>query len=506
MSLPVLIPTLLDFERSPGRFPLAKREPALLFDCAHTVLLLAAGRPVDGLEDWETSGQEQARRAARFFVRTALLRPGTDAYTVLGLSRLADADSIRSHYRLMIRLTHPDFSGGDSEWPADAATRINLANDVLSSARKRADLDRTLAEAVSATGVHGSRPASHVHAAVAQRASRSPAPRSTSATGQPPARGAQGVGIPVGLKMLVFGGGAVATVVGLLVLNPPGDDRSLVARESATSGEQSATQVPSATPAVQLASTDDLPPGSEVPRDPLKLTRELGLLPSRQDPAPVKALPQPAPAKEVLRPAPAAERPIKTVVVAPRIRVTELPAPPPDATDAAPAAAPAQASAPNLPSPSPALRPPLPVVAVDTAPAPATLAISAAPAVTPKAPRLPEVQPLLARIEQVAQRGLGVPLAMLIHPGSRKTPGTQKFVFDFQDALAGYRVTGLARTDVDSREVGDQLDVDLRMHFNLEDVQGSSLSRQVSVRARFGKVEDHVALVRMTLIPPGGGR
>lgn len=493
MSLPVLIPTLLDFERSPGRFPLAKREPALLFDRAHTVLLLAAGRPVDGLEDWEASGQAQARRAARFFVRMALLRPGTDAYTVLGLPRLADADTIRSHYRLMIRLTHPDFSGGDSEWPDDAATRINLANDVLSSTSRRADLDRTLTEAASAAGVHGSRPAPHAPAAVAQRASRPPAPRAAGATGPQPARGAaQGVEVPAWLKMLVFGAGAVAAVVGLLVLNPSGDDRSLVARDTAVSGEQAATTAPSATtPAVQLASTDDLPPGSEVPRDPLKLTREMGLLPSRLEPAPVKALPQPAPAKEVLRPAPLAERPIKTVVVAPRIRVTELPAPPPEAIAVAPAAVSAQASAPTQPSP---------------APAPTTLTTSAAPAVTPKAPRLPEVQPLLARIEQVAQRGLGVPLAMLIHPGSRKTPGTQKFVFDFQDALAGYRVTGLARTDVDSREVDDQLDVDLRMHFNLEDVQGSSLSRQVAVRARFGKVEDNVALVRMTLIPQAGGR
>lgn len=111
---------------------------------------------------------------------------------------------------------------------------------------------------------------------------------------------------------------------------------------------------------------------------------------------------------------------------------------------------------------------------------------------------------MLVRIEQAAQQGLGVPLAMLIHPSARKNPGTQKFVFDFQDALAGYRVMGLTRTEVDSREVGDQLDVDLRMHFNLEDLQGSTLSRKVGVRARFGKLDDKVALVRMTVVSQGG--
>ena len=501
MSLHVLIPTLLDFERSPGRFPLAKREPALLFDGCHTVLMLAAGRPVEGLEAWATGGQEQARRAARFFVRTALLRPGTDAYTVLGLSRLADADAVRSHYRLMIRLTHPDFSGGDSEWPADAATRINLANDVLSSASRRADLDRTLAEAAAAASALRARPAPLAQATVTQRASRPPALRKPGAPGQKQDRRAQGFQVPTRLKMVVLAAGACAAVVGLLVLNPSGNDRSLITRETVASSDPAAVTSPPTTPTVQLASTDDLPPAAEVPRDPLKLTTELGLLSSRRETAPAKAIPQPAPAPVALRPAPPPkELPIKTVVLAPRIRVSELPAP--EASTAVPASATAaatdQAAASALTKPE--VRATVPVAAAEPAPVPV------ATAATPKAPRLPEVQPLLARIEQVAQRGLGVPLAMLVHPSSRKAPGTQKFVFDFQDALAGYRVTGLARTDVDSREVGDQLDVDLRMHFNLEDVQGSSHSRQVGVRARFGKVEDNVALVRMTLIPPSGGR
>jgi hypothetical protein len=45
---------------------------------------------------------------------------------------------------MLMRLTHPDFSGGARFWPADAATRINQANDVLSSPMGRQNYDRTL--------------------------------------------------------------------------------------------------------------------------------------------------------------------------------------------------------------------------------------------------------------------------------------------------------------------------------------------------------------------------
>ena len=500
MSLPSLISVLLDFERSPGRFPLAKREPAPLFDQSRTVLLLAAGRAVEGLEAWDAAGQEKARRAARFFVRAALLRPGTDPYTVLGLPRSADADAIRSHYRLMIRLTHPDFSGGDSEWPADAATRINLANDVLSSASRRADLERTLAEA--AAGVSSSRPGASggnvpQHRVRTQGAGRPQAVRGPRETASKPE--SRPVEIPAKLKMAMLACGALAATGALLALNPSGRDSSLVTRESARPDTADPGPVSStATPTLQLATVDDEPPsGSGVPADSLKLSREMGLSPPKQGAAAAQAAVPQIPALTALRPASAVERPTKVLTATPRSKATDTTAP-----IAAASAQPASPAPVLVAQPAPVVIAPDPAKVADPAPQ----ATSTTPAVAPKAPRLPEVRPLLARIEQTAQRGLGVPLAMLIHPSTRKNPGTQKFVFDFQDALAGYRVTGLTRTDVDSREVGDQLDVDLRMHFDLEDLQGSSLSRQVGVRARFGKVEDSVALVRMTVISQAGGR
>lgn len=137
-----LLPALLDFERSPGRFPVALREPRPLFEHIGSVMLLAAGRPVAGLPAVPAIGPE-LRRAARFFVRTVMLRPGSDAFTLLGLKADFEPAQLREHYRLMIRLTHPDFEAAGERWPADAATRINLAHDLLSSPQEWAN--RTMA-------------------------------------------------------------------------------------------------------------------------------------------------------------------------------------------------------------------------------------------------------------------------------------------------------------------------------------------------------------------------
>ncbi|WP_137922399.1 J domain-containing protein [Hydrogenophaga sp. 2FB] len=130
-----LLLKLLDFERSPGRYPVALREPRPLFDHIDSVMLIAAGRPVEGLRV-APANEHELNRAARFFVRTVMLRPGADPLTLLGLSPGFEPEQLREHYRLMIRLTHPDFVAQGERWPADAATRINLAKDLLSAPRK----------------------------------------------------------------------------------------------------------------------------------------------------------------------------------------------------------------------------------------------------------------------------------------------------------------------------------------------------------------------------------
>lgn len=139
---PALAACLLDFEAYPGRYPLALREPRLLFEHGTEVLALASGRSVDGLPQ-DLALEAELRQAARFFVRTVMLRPGTDHYTLMGLTPSFDPARLRDHYRMLMRLTHPDFGGGgDRYWPLDAATRVNHANDVLSSKVDREDYDR----------------------------------------------------------------------------------------------------------------------------------------------------------------------------------------------------------------------------------------------------------------------------------------------------------------------------------------------------------------------------
>lgn len=146
-----LIAALLDFEALPGRYPLTLREPRALFECSHEVLLLASGRPVDHL----ALGPLQApgvQRAACFFVRMAMLRPGVDHYTLLGLEPGFKRETLREHYRMLMRLTHPDVPSSSSAWPSGSASRINLANDVLSSRVGKAEYDGWLANSARRLG------------------------------------------------------------------------------------------------------------------------------------------------------------------------------------------------------------------------------------------------------------------------------------------------------------------------------------------------------------------
>ena len=134
---------LLDFQAYPGRYPTASREPRILFDRVTDVLTLAADRNVDGLPE-DPDLQQRLRDAARFFVRAAMLRHGLDHFALLGLHRGFEPALLRDHYRMLIRMTHPDFASDQNEWPADAATRINLANDVLASPERRQAYEQSL--------------------------------------------------------------------------------------------------------------------------------------------------------------------------------------------------------------------------------------------------------------------------------------------------------------------------------------------------------------------------
>ena len=230
-----LLPALLDFERSPGRYRVVLREPRPLFEHTLAVLQLAVGRSVDGLADLahEPAQTDELKRAARFFVRTVLLRPGVDHYTLLGLAPGCEADELREHYRLMIRLTHPDFAAGSGEaWPADAATRINQANDVLSSFERRSDYNAALASAQPVASA-----AAGAAAASAKVAQKKPAtPRSRVLTLRPKkdadaAAERTGPRVPRGVKIALASLGALGAATALLLNGPAGDSGSLAVRK-----------------------------------------------------------------------------------------------------------------------------------------------------------------------------------------------------------------------------------------------------------------------------------
>ena len=133
----MLCETLLDFAAAPGRHALRLREPALLFDELDLVALWALGRVPEGLSE-----PQAVRQAALLFVLRACFAPGLNHYQLLGLPPSFAAGQLRTRYRALIRLTHPDM--GIEGLPLGAAGMVNRAHAVLADAAQRAVYDRQL--------------------------------------------------------------------------------------------------------------------------------------------------------------------------------------------------------------------------------------------------------------------------------------------------------------------------------------------------------------------------
>jgi curved DNA-binding protein CbpA len=141
-----------------------------------------------------------------------MLRPGANHYEVLGLTRGGDLAALREHYRLLIRMTHPDFAGDGEKWPDDAAARVNRANDTLSSSVQRAVYDSQLDSA-----------------AVSRLASKNVPVR------VPPKHQRAAGGSKRTLGAYLSGALAVAVVAALIALWPSEDDASLGATPTSMS-------------------------------------------------------------------------------------------------------------------------------------------------------------------------------------------------------------------------------------------------------------------------------
>ncbi|UCU94186.1 J domain-containing protein [Hydrogenophaga taeniospiralis] len=479
-----LLPALLDFERSPGRYRVVLREPRPLFEHTLAVLQLAVGRSVDGLADLahEPAQTDELKRAARFFARTVLLRPGVDHYTLLGLAPGCEADELREHYRLMIRLTHPDFAAGSGEaWPADAATRINQANDVLSSFERRSDYNAALASAQPVASA-----AAGAAAASAKVAQKKPAtPRSRVLTLRPKkdadaAAERTGPRVPRGVKIALASLGALGAATALLLNGPAGDSGSLAVRK-----------LPS------------------VANPTLQAETSLVLAGGAASEAQVDTAPIPAPAP-VAEPEPVAPQP------KPRRNRTKSELAAAKAAEASASGAPGEAAlslmmdtrmgatvampvsmtvAATVPAPAPAPR------AAAPAPAPAVLpAEPAAPAASRAAlpaPTLAQVQPALSNLVASLPSGRGENMAQWIDSGFRAHPDTGRFVGRFNQLLAGLRVTQLGHVRFSSRTQGVQLVVDGVIGLHTQDMNNEARVRDLHLRAFFQPQDGQAVLTHL---------
>jgi DnaJ domain len=505
-----LVPVLLDFAAYPGRYASGRREPAELFQQITTVLQLACDRQVAALS-LSDADQARAAAAARVFVAQALLRPGADHYAVLGLESDFDAERLREHYRLLMRLTHPDFAASsDRLWPADAATRINMAKDVLSSPVQRAAYDRLQ----SATANPPASPAS------APRTSRPAAPGpSRAAPGVRPAararyaslhlrRAVQRVlGLPgmgffgtrsgtmtlMGLAGLLTAGTVWVSGAGeeLRVASAPITHAAAPAEVTARHPAWAAPRavLPAVVPEVVVASQAEQ--GQNDPK-PVELTRAdipEAESPSRvSTPQPQLVLPRPAP--QVVAPPPA------PLLVTPRVL--------PRAVPGLEREVPLQAG--RVPAPLASVAQPAPLEARVSAPAPALVAstrpvdadvavavridrggdaVASLPSVVGGRITMADVQPALANVVSAMQSGRAEDVLVWVDRSSRRAEAGTQFVQAYNQALAGGRVLKVGKVQFRGRAFADQMVVDGVVQLHVSDDSPRGSVRDVHLRAFF---------------------
>jgi hypothetical protein len=490
---------LLDFEAFPGRYPLALREPRLLFDHGTEVLILASGRPAEGLPQDEAL-QVQLRKAARFFVRTAMLRPGADHYTLLGLKPAFDSATLRDHYRMLMRLTHPDFSGGGRFWPADAATRINQANDVFSSPMGRQNYDRTLGGSK-----HPPWQPPHGDAAALARPQATPTSHPRSGTSSPvwrrAAMGALLASGVLGAGIWLFSGAPEPDhgVMQVQAVPPVQAPSETVLAAASGAAVAPAAMAPGSDPVVAQQAA---PPPASLP-----VAGAQGRMPEPPE-AKVAARQTADPDRVGYKPgAPLAQAgwASRTVAPAPSGGLEVRPVP---GVDAAPAPAPSTA----LPQ-VPAVAMPAAVTSLQAAGsglAPAVTQASPQPAragattvavneAAPLAGRLgmEDVQPLLGQVLGVLQSGRGEQVLRWVERPVRPGDGADGFVLAYNRAVVNARAVRLGTVRFSGRPVGDGLQVDGLVTLHLQDEYQQASTRELVLRAQFAARGGQAVLTRL---------
>jgi len=463
---------LLEYHRTPGKYPLLLRRPEILFSSIKEVLQLASGR----LPDAEAPASLAVQRAAGFFVRTALLYPAADHYALLGLSRNSDTPAIKERYRHMMRLMHPDFAtspAAGGNWPADAAARINLAYEVLASQKLRREYDEKINPG-AAPKPRRVEPPSIVHAKAAAASPPAPDPRLL-------------------LKRMagVFGILAALALGASLMARGP-DRESLVQRAT-----------PQLAAAAQAPSTDVV--GPIIP--PAEIAALLESLPSLHGPIadpPQAQAAQPAAfplqlplAVEApgLRPESTAPGTVRTAALAPLppprdhiigVSIDARASPPmpktPPAATLAQTDAPASASA--VPAPS--------------NDAPATTASPAAAVRPPIAPAVTmvEAHTLLSALLQQMEAGSGDRLLSALDRTARNASGAQALARQYNSLVDGARSVKVANVLLKADPREDRLLVRGQVLLEISD-SSAMRSKELSLEAEFAKRNGAVVMTRL---------
>jgi DnaJ-domain-containing protein 1 len=456
---------LLDFHRAPGRHMLALRQPALLFASVRDVLQLAGERSPD---DDGPAPAPAIVQAARFFIRTALLQPGAGHYALLGLTTSADAAAVKDRYRSMMRLMHPDFATGRADWPADAATRINQAYEVLSSPERRRAYDDELTAAPAESTARVSR----------EIAKAQPAPRRAA---QPRRGDSRTV-----LRRLALGFGGLGAVALAAMWLASGDRDSLVQRAT--------TKVSEAPSLLGKSSSDNAAPDqglSAVIARALPSMLATPTLPgaSNRAPEPPAAAPSPAPVAEAAAPAkPASEPAVTSTVFATTPVLAPGPATPPPAAAAVPVIAASTALAPAAQAAAvaaPVRRVPL-------------LASAAAARAAPSVPTglsMAEVHPLVMQLLQEIESGWGDNLIATLDFGARRTPGAQALARQLDTLCEGVRPVKIAKVDLKGEPRDGQLVVTGQVVLQVRD--SSTPTRRFALQAEFSQRDGAPVLTRL---------
>lgn len=135
-----LLSLALSFYRDPLHFQdLLQGRSGLPAGVAAILLAAGAGQDQPG-----PAGEpaEEVRKAAAFFIEQVLFAPNADYYRLLGLNPQEATDAkLREHYRLLMRLFHPDRRVSHDDWQAVYAGRVNQAYHVLRRPQSRREYD-----------------------------------------------------------------------------------------------------------------------------------------------------------------------------------------------------------------------------------------------------------------------------------------------------------------------------------------------------------------------------